>query len=85
MDKVELIYAVLGAVGVTTLGIWAWAIQRHIAATTANTVQIAVLGEKVTQLQATIDSLKDALILVQTLKRDVDYAHEKIRDLKRIT
>ena len=83
MDKLDLIWGILGALGVTLLGIWAWAIQRHIAATTANTVQIAVLGEKVSQLQATIEHLKDTLVLVQTLKRDVDYAHEKIRELKR--
>jgi hypothetical protein len=81
--NLETLWTILGAIGVSIMGLWVWAIQRHIATTTQNTIQLAILTERTNELSKNLEGLTNLFHQVQVIKKDVDFAHEKIRELKR--
>ncbi len=59
-----------------------WALQRNFAATTANTIQAAVLGEQIKSMGAQIEKLNDHFQKVNKLEYDIKIAHQRYGDLK---
>lgn len=82
--EISLISSIFGTLGISVVGLVVWSIQRHVSSTSLNTIQLAVLTDKVQSLTTKIDSFQVYLFKVDRLEQDLHHAHEKIRDLKSI-
>lgn len=84
MDKnpAEILWAILSTVGIASIGLFVWAIQRQITTTAQNTVQLAVLSDKVHQLHSQIEKLQSYLYRIEKIETDLNHAHSKLRDIK---
>lgn len=75
---VKILWALVGVLGSGVLGLFIWAIQRHISATSQNTLTLAVLASKVDTLTQEISHLRDAYHRLGKLETDVNRAYQRI-------
>ena len=84
MDNNTLItisWSVFGAIGVAIMGIVAWLIQKHISATSQNTIAIAVLSEKISGMLSRMDKFESLTFRVEKAEKDLNNAFVKIKEI----
>lgn len=76
ITPLNIIWSILGAIGVAFLGLLVWGIKKLVVTTFENTFAISKLSDK-------LEKFTEQIELLPKLEKDVGAAHEKIRNIQK--